>query len=103
AITHGEAADSRPDFDHLADIAITHCQRLIELVADSFDRRHQTVGAHLVDYRLDAIRLLTRLVYQAGFAEIDQHALGTGRNKRAPGADEQMSATHLGGRNLSKL
>ena len=78
------------------DVAVAERQRLIELVAHGFERRHQAVRADLVEHHAHLVRLLARLVDQAGLAEIDQHALGAGRDQRAGGADEHVPSAGLG-------
>ena len=94
------AAHAGADFHHLANVAVAHGKRLVELVAHRGDRRHQPVGADLVEHHAHLVGLLARLVDQAGLAEVDHHAFGAGRDQRARGAHQQLPAASAGAGNV---
>ena len=98
-----ETGDAGADLDHPARIAIAKRQRLIELVAHSFDGRQETVRLHLVKDHADFVRFSPGLLDQAALAEIHKHAFGARRNERSRGANEDVPSTEPRGRDFGDL
>jgi hypothetical protein len=93
AIADRESSHASPDGDHLADIAVSERERLVELVEDGLDRRHDAVGLHLVEHHPHLVGLLARLLDPPSLPKLDHHALSANRDERARCANQQVAAS----------
>ena len=98
-----EPADAGAGLQDDAHVAVAERQRLIELVPDGLQGGNHPVGADLVEHRAQLVRLLAGFLDQAGLAEVEEHALGAGRDQRAGGAEEHVAGFHVRARDLGEL
>ena len=102
-IADRDAAHSSARIHYDADIAIAERQRLVQLIENGFDCRQNPIGSGLVEDHLHFVRLLACFFDQAGFAEFNEHALGTRRHKRTGRTDQHLAARERGTRNVGDL
>ena len=98
-----EPADAGAGLQDDPHVAVAERQRLIELVPDGLQGGNHPVGADLVEHRAQLVRLLAGFLDQAGPAEVEEHALGAGRDQRAGGAEEHVAGFHVRARDLGEL
>jgi len=76
-----------------AGVAISQCDRSIQLGTDGFYSCGQPIGFHFLQRLFDLVRLLERLFDQVAFAEFEQHSFGSGGNQCPLGFDQHMTGS----------
>ena len=83
------------DVKNGARIAVAQRQRLVELAKHGLQRRHQAVGAHLIEHLPDLVRLLPGFLDQIRLTELEKHLLRSRRDQGGLRPDQHLPLTHL--------
>ena len=97
-ITNSDVGDAYAHGHHLAHMAITERQRLIEFPKNGLQRRHQPIRLDFLDHLLHLIGLLPGFAQQIRLAKIDQHPLSPQRHQRTLGTYQHLPGPYLRGR-----
>ena len=95
-VARHQISDTGTCLDHLADIAVTQRDWLIELGLHCVHSRRQTVSLHLLDGLAHLVGLLTGLVDPVGLAKVQQHLFGTDRDQAGARADQHLPCPATG-------
>ena len=82
AVAGLEFGDAGAGFENDAGIGVAESDGLVELRLNGFDSREQTVGSDLIKHHAYFVGLLAGFFEPIGFAEVEEHALGSGRDER---------------------